>query len=252
MDSVSCSGGRFDEALQFIWQKKDGEGYVPGSVSQVYMAKEIKTGEIVALKKVRMDNEREGRITAKDALDAEYFWSDPFPCDPKSLPKYESSHEFQTKKKRQQQRHTRLPPIQQSEQHAQMQPGPNQQGHGSQQVHPGGPDHHYGMPRVPSGGPGRYPPSANPGGGYNHPDHGLQGGAGGHGSGPYPPQGRGAPYSPQGRGAPYPPQGRGEPYPPEAGGGSFGVGAPNYTQQGPYGGSAGGRGSNMMGGNDDQ
>lgn len=27
---------------------------------QVYMAKEIKTGEIVALKKIRMDNEREG------------------------------------------------------------------------------------------------------------------------------------------------------------------------------------------------
>ncbi|KAL9316068.1 hypothetical protein ACSQ67_017069 [Phaseolus vulgaris] len=67
------------------------------------------------------------RITAKDALDAEYFWTDPLPCDPKSLPKYESSHEFQTKKKRQQQRqneemakrqkmqhpqqHTRLPPF---------------------------------------------------------------------------------------------------------------------------------------------
>nr|CAD1826347.1 unnamed protein product [Ananas comosus var. bracteatus] len=66
------------------------------------------------------------RISAKDALDAEYFWTDPLPCDPKSLPKYESSHEFQTKKKRQQQRqqeetakrqklqhpqpHTRLPP----------------------------------------------------------------------------------------------------------------------------------------------
>ncbi|KAF9623644.1 hypothetical protein IFM89_003676 [Coptis chinensis] len=42
------------------------------------------------------------RISAKDALDAEYFWTDPLPCDPKSLPKYESSHEFQTKKKRQQ------------------------------------------------------------------------------------------------------------------------------------------------------
>ncbi|GKV28849.1 hypothetical protein SLEP1_g37842 [Rubroshorea leprosula] len=43
------------------------------------------------------------RISAKDALEAEYFWTDPLPCDPKSLPKYESSHEFQTKKKRQQQ-----------------------------------------------------------------------------------------------------------------------------------------------------
>ena len=28
--------------------------------SQVYMARELKTGEIVALKKIRMDNEREG------------------------------------------------------------------------------------------------------------------------------------------------------------------------------------------------
>jgi cyclin-dependent kinase 12/13 len=31
-----------------------------GTYGQVYMAKEIKTGEIVALKKIRMDNEREG------------------------------------------------------------------------------------------------------------------------------------------------------------------------------------------------
>jgi len=28
--------------------------------SMVYMAREIETGEIVALKKIRMDNEREG------------------------------------------------------------------------------------------------------------------------------------------------------------------------------------------------
>ncbi|CAL5417145.1 unnamed protein product [Camellia sinensis] len=44
------------------------------------------------------------RISANDALGAKYFWTDPFPCDPRSLPKYESLHEFQTKKKRQQQR----------------------------------------------------------------------------------------------------------------------------------------------------
>ncbi|XP_077224248.1 cyclin-dependent kinase C-1-like isoform X2 [Tasmannia lanceolata] len=41
------------------------------------------------------------RISAVDALDAEYFWKDPLPCDPKSLPKYESLHKFQTEKKRQ-------------------------------------------------------------------------------------------------------------------------------------------------------
>ncbi|CAM8915762.1 unnamed protein product [Rhodiola kirilowii] len=44
------------------------------------------------------------RISAIDALDAEYFLSDPVPCDPKSLPQYESSHEFQTNKIRQLQR----------------------------------------------------------------------------------------------------------------------------------------------------
>ncbi|GLJ42573.1 hypothetical protein SUGI_0882520 [Cryptomeria japonica] len=31
-----------------------------GTYGQVYMAKEIKTGEVVALKKIRMDNEKEG------------------------------------------------------------------------------------------------------------------------------------------------------------------------------------------------
>ncbi|XP_031402106.1 cyclin-dependent kinase C-2-like [Punica granatum] len=205
------------------------------------------------------------RISAKDALDAEYFWTDPLPCDPKSLPKYESSHEFQTKKKRQQQRqheenakrqklghppqHARLPPMQQTGQAhaAQMRPGPNQLMHGSQQpVHAGGPSgHHYGKPRGPSGGPNRYPSSGNAGGGYNHPNRGGQGGAGGsggYGNGPYP-QGRGAPYGSSGM------PGGG----PRGGGGSgYGVGPSNYPQGGPYGGSGAGRGSNMMGGSRNQ
>lgn len=205
------------------------------------------------------------RITAKDALDAEYFWTDPLPCDPKSLPKYESSHEFQTKKKRQQQRqneenakrlkmqhpqqHTRLPPIQQGGQHAQMRQGPSHPIHGSQPAIAAGPSHHYGKPRGPSGGPGRYPPGGNPAGGYNHPNRGGQGGGGsGYGSGPYPPQGRGAPYGSGGMPSGGPSGG------PRGGGGSsgYGVNPPNYPQGGPYGGSAGGRGSNMMGGNRNQ
>ncbi|QCD79291.1 cyclin-dependent kinase C-2-like [Vigna unguiculata] len=204
------------------------------------------------------------RITAKDALDGEYFWTDPLPCDPKSLPKYESSHEFQTKKKRQQQRqneenakrlkmqhpqqHSRLPPIQQAgQQHPQMRQGPNHAIHGSQSGVTTGPSHHYGKPRGPSGGPGRYPPGGNPGGGYNHPNRGGQGGGGGsYGSGPYPPQGRGASYGSSGM--PGGPNGG-----PRGGGGSgYGVGAPNYPQGAPYGGSAAGRGSNMMGGNRNQ
>ncbi|KAL0290056.1 UNVERIFIED_CONTAM: Cyclin-dependent kinase C-1 [Sesamum calycinum] len=110
------------------------------------------------------------RISAKDALDAEYFWTDPLPCDPKSLPKYESSHEFQTKKKRQQQRqneelakrqklqhpqqHARLPPIQTGQPHPQHWNGPGQQMGNSQPPLPGVPSHHqYGKPRGPPGDP---------------------------------------------------------------------------------------------------
>ncbi|GMI75740.1 cyclin-dependent kinase C;1 [Hibiscus trionum] len=199
------------------------------------------------------------RICAKDALDAEYFWTDPLPCDPKSLPKYESSHEFQTKKKRQQQRqqeenakrqklqhpqpHARLPPIQSGQAHAQMRPGPNPPLHGSQAPVAAGASHHYGKPRGPAGGPGRYPGNGTSGG-YNHPNRGGQGGGGGYSSGPYPPQGRGQPY---GGSSGMPSAG------PRGGGGSgYGVGAPNYSQGGPYGSSGAGRGSNMMGGNRNQ
>lgn len=203
------------------------------------------------------------RISAKDALDAEYFWTDPLPCDPKSLPKYESSHEFQTKKKRQQQRqqeetvkrqklqhqqqHTRLPPIQQTGQaHAQMRPGPNQPMHGSQPPVAAGPSHHYAKPRGPSGGPSRYPQGGNPAasGAYNHSNRAQGGGGGGgYGSGAYPPQGRGPPYGSSNM------PGAG----PRGGGASgYGVGAPNYPQGGPYGGSGAGRGSSMIGGNRNQ
>ncbi|CAK9148947.1 unnamed protein product [Ilex paraguariensis] len=185
------------------------------------------------------------RISAKDALDAEYFWTDPLPCDPKSLPKYESSHEFQTKKKRQQQRqneeiakrqklhhpqqHARLPPIQQT---GQAPPpywsGPNHLVNNSQP-----PLHHqYGKPRGPPGGPNRYPPSGNPSGGY-YPDPGGQGG--GYSGGSYPSQGRG-PYP----GSNVPTNG------PQGATGGYGVGPPNYPQSGQYGGSGANRGPNPM------
>ena len=41
------------------------------------------------------------RISSKDALDSDYFWEEPMPSSPKELPKYEPSHEFQTRKRRQ-------------------------------------------------------------------------------------------------------------------------------------------------------
>ncbi|KAI9116189.1 hypothetical protein K1719_013119 [Acacia pycnantha] len=172
------------------------------------------------------------RITAKDALDAEYFWTDPFPCEPKSLPKYEPSHELLINKTRQRLRQiqeiARRQRMQQPQQHTHLpttqQPGPSHT-HMRPALNPTmpGPSHHNERPRGFFGGPGRYPPGGNPGGGYDY------------GSGPFPPQGRGAPYRSSGL--------------PGTGphGGSYGVGAPNYPQGGPYGGSGAGFGSNMMG-----
>ncbi|CAN7046431.1 hypothetical protein IGI04_008669 [Brassica rapa subsp. trilocularis] len=196
------------------------------------------------------------RISAKDALDAEYFWTDPLPCDPKSLPTYESSHEFQTKKKRQQMRHNEEAAKKQKLQHPQQQQHsrlPPQQ-HGVGQSHaaphwPGGPNHPINNgppPQLPAGGPSghnyyqkarvggapgpnRYPPGGNQTGGYNNSQS-----RGGYSSGSYPPQGRG--------GAPYGGAG------PRGPSGGYGAGPPNYSQGGggQYGGS--GRGQNPMGG----
>ncbi|KAF7975517.1 hypothetical protein HWV62_9329 [Athelia sp. TMB] len=40
------------------------------------------------------------RITATDALDHDYFWTDPLPADPKTLPSYEASHELDKRSRR--------------------------------------------------------------------------------------------------------------------------------------------------------
>lgn len=187
------------------------------------------------------------RISAKDALDAEYFWNDPLPGDPKSLPKYEASHEFQTKQKRQQQRQheeaakrQKLQHPQHDQQmgqvHPQLRPGPSHPNHNSQPPVVAGQGHHYGKPRGPSGGPNRYPPGGNPSGVYNS-NRGVQGG--GYGGGPYPSQGRGHPYSASSMPGPGP----------RGGGSGYGAGGPNYPQGGPYRGSDGGRGSNANSGN---
>ncbi|KAL6583105.1 Cyclin-dependent kinase C-1 [Orobanche minor] len=211
------------------------------------------------------------RISAKDALDAEYFWTDPLPCDPKSLPKYEASHEFQTKKKRQQQRqneeiakrqklqhpqqHARLPPIQQTGQtHPQHWNNPSQQINNPQPPMPGVTSHHqYGKPRGPPGGGGpgsRYPPGGVPAasGGYYQDRGGQSGGGYSNNNGPYPSQGRGPP--------PYP----GNSAPSNSGprGNAVGYGAPpapppsNYSQSSQYGASGGRGGQNPPGGNRNQ
>eukprot|EP00897_Mesotaenium_endlicherianum_P007516 jgi/Mesen1/6793/ME000035S06176 len=141
----------------------------------------------------------EKRITAEEALDAEYFWTAPLPCEPSSLPKYEASHEYQTKKKRQHQRqqaeeakrqkpsgssqqphslpaHNRLPPLQGGGGIAPP------RGTSSQPYGPP-PSHHQGGSRHMGGSyqqGGRPPPSHAGGGGF---------GGRGAGGGAYPPGG---------------------------------------------------------------
>lgn len=189
------------------------------------------------------------RISAKDALDAEYFWTDPVPCAPSSLPRYEPSHDFQTKRKRQQQRqhdemtkrqkisqhppqqHVRLPPIQNAGQgHLPLRPGPNPTMHNPPPQFPVGPSHYTGGPRG-AGGQNRHPQNIRPlhaaqGGGYN--------------------ANRGYGGPPQQQGGGYPPHGMGNQGPR---GGQFGGRGAGYSQGGPYGGPVGGRGPNVGGGN---
>lgn len=54
------------------------------------------------LDKLLTCNPRE-RISAAQALDHDYFWTDPLPADPKTLPSYEASHEFDKRAHRNQQ-----------------------------------------------------------------------------------------------------------------------------------------------------
>lgn len=175
------------------------------------------------------------RISAKDALDAEYFRTEPLPCDPKCLPKYESSHEFQTKKKRQQQRlkeeiakrqklpyppsHVRLPPIQQA--------GPPFQEHWGetnysmsryQRTPSSGPSKPYSNPVTDASLPSRYPPR-----GYN-PSHGSQ--AGPVPAGQYHPHGRAGPYG-------------GSSMPNRSTTGGYAAGPPGYSHGNQYGVNAG-------------
>ncbi|KAJ7047941.1 Pkinase-domain-containing protein [Mycena alexandri] len=87
------------------------------------------------------------RITAAQALDHDYFWTDPMPADPKSLPMYEASHEFDKRGHRQQQHHQQQQQQhqQQQQQHQHQQGGPPPQHlNPHQQYRPPGPS---GMPQ---------------------------------------------------------------------------------------------------------
>ncbi|KAG5638003.1 hypothetical protein H0H81_002271 [Sphagnurus paluster] len=72
-------------------------------IKQMYES--VGTDTCDLLDKLLTCNPRE-RITASQALDHEYFWTDPLPADPKTLPSYEASHEFDKRG----QRHHQPPP----------------------------------------------------------------------------------------------------------------------------------------------
>jgi len=120
------------------------------------------------------------RISADDALDHEYFWSDPLPATPEELPKYPPSHEFTAKKRRQQ---TQQQAVAQHAQAMQWGMPPQQQhphGHPNQGMYHHPPAAYNGPPPAYSGNnvfyaargsgpggaggapPGGYPPAKRP------------------------------------------------------------------------------------------
>ncbi|KAJ7442497.1 kinase-like domain-containing protein [Mycena galericulata] len=166
-------------------------------------------------------NPRE-RITASQALDHDYFWTDPMPADPKTLPSYEASHEFDKRghRQHQQQQHQQQQYQQQQQQQMpQMPPHPHMDPHRMYRPPPppaGIPPQHHpnpnnwrqGQPQRPGygSGPGGYrPPQSGyqqgPGrrGDNYEPRHGGGGGGGGRPAG-LPPR----PIAPQGQGLPVP------------------------------------------------
>ncbi|KAI0341361.1 Pkinase-domain-containing protein [Trametopsis cervina] len=70
----------------------------PRRVRQTYDT--IGSETVDLLDKLLTCNPRE-RITATQALDHDYFWTDPLPADPRTLPVYEASHEFDKRGRRQ-------------------------------------------------------------------------------------------------------------------------------------------------------
>ncbi|KAG1741503.1 kinase-like domain-containing protein [Suillus paluster] len=175
------------------------------------------------------------RITASQALDHDYFWTDPLPADPKTLPSYEASHEFDKRGRRNQPPPGIMPPDGYFRPH----PLPHQ----PPAFYPRGPPHRPGPPPPPvivsallqHQGGGQHSGNQHPGG--QHP-----GGAGYPSRGMHPPRQAPRamdhpahlpprPMAPMGSGPPY--SGRG---PRRTGGGRHASGGSNATAGGglPY------------------
>ena len=127
------------------------------------------------------------RLTAEKAMDSDYMWDKPLPCDPAKLPQYEPSHEFQTKKRREEAKIEEVRKRQRNESGSTLnvaRPQPIKQQRGLQQtsVRGGGPPMNQGarpnLPPLPTGGvpsggfnrsaphQGSYSSGSGSGGGY--------------------------------------------------------------------------------------
>ncbi|KAK7018986.1 kinase-like domain-containing protein [Favolaschia claudopus] len=139
------------------------------------------------------------RITAAQALDHDYFWTDPLPADPKTLPQYEASHEFDKRGRYQQQQQHHQQQQQQQQQQQFAGPPPHMDPHRQYRPPPPGviPPQHPPpgwQPRPPpynNNGPpppGYGPPPPNNMNNMNNP-HGNQNQGGGGGWQPPPARG---------------------------------------------------------------
>ncbi|PPQ72284.1 hypothetical protein CVT24_004673 [Panaeolus cyanescens] len=162
------------------------------------------------LDKLLVINPRQ-RITASEALDHRYFWTDPMPADPKTMPSYEPSHEFDKRGHRN--HHPPLPAV------PQMQMGDHHQNR-----------HGHGGVAPPGGGFNRH----GPGGPMGMNNMGMgPGGMGGPPGLPPPPQIHGGPqYGGQGPGGGYDRGRRQGGGPPMGGMGPGGGGGPGYNRGG--------------------
>ncbi|RDB30566.1 putative cyclin-dependent kinase 9 [Hypsizygus marmoreus] len=142
------------------------------------------------LDKLLTCNPRE-RITAAQALDHDYFWTDPLPADPKTLPSYEASHEFDKRGHRNQHPQPVPPPIPPADFHHERHPAfrrppagpPGWQQNTTFRIP--SPRHSGPFPPPPPHAVAPFPPSFNPDFG-SYPRHGR--------GGPPPGRGRGGPY----------------------------------------------------------
>ncbi|KAG7097601.1 hypothetical protein E1B28_004936 [Marasmius oreades] len=181
----------------------------PRKIKQAY---EAISSEVCDLMDKLLTCNPQSRITAEVALDHDYFWTDPLPADPKTLPSYEASHEFDKRSQRAM-NHRPQPQPPAMPQHPRIDHRPQHRAMAipHHNARPSGPPN--GWPPQPNKLPMNYPGMPHPppqmpdgGGYYPQPNYlpdarpGPPGGGGGGGN-PLPPRGvisRNAAYQPNG------------------------------------------------------